>query len=156
MKPRRTRAQWLLDAVAVMSVLAPVTFIGAALQDRRISASPQTAIARVEEKRLDDTGGEGPIFLEVRYSFIAASGARFHGRGHVSQRMYDKLAVGDGLEVQYAADDPSVNRLIGGSPEAGVYYFGIAMIGILWFWFFGLRRWRRELRGEPDPALEWS
>src|SRR5438093_13114530 len=83
MKPKRTRAQWLLDAVAVMSVLAPVTFIGAAVQDLRIAAGPQTAIARVEEKRLDDTGGEGPIFLEVRYSFIAASGARFHGRGHV-------------------------------------------------------------------------
>jgi hypothetical protein len=151
MKTSRTRKQWLADVGAVFSLLLVGVFVALVVRDQRISANPQIAIAVVNEKEIEDGGSEGPIYLVVRYTFKAASGDVFHGTANVSQRLYDRLAPGDGFEIQYAADDPSMSRVPGEFDEMFVEAFAVGVQGLLFFGYLGPRRWLR--RGEPDPIL---
>ncbi len=93
----------------------------------------------VEKKSLVDTGGEGPVFPDIGYRFTAASGGTFSGHSYVSQGLFDKLAVGDSVEIQYAADDPSTSHIPGESGEWTFYTFGISVIGGIFFWYLGPR-----------------
>ena len=152
MKKSRTRKQWLADLAAVLSLLLPALFIAFVVRDQRISANPETAIAVLETKRIVDGGGESPIYYEVRYSFTAASGGWVHGQANVGKRLYDRLAPGDGFEIQYAADDPSLSRVPGEFNGMMVEAFAVGAQGAFFFGYLGPRRWLRTLRGEPDPV----
>ena len=145
--------QWAADLAAIVTLVLPLLFAGLILQDRRITAAPARAVATVDEKRLVDGGGEGPTYLEVRYSFRATSGQLFHGHANVGQRLYDRLAPGDGLDVEYAADDPSLSRVPGEFNEFWIEAFAVGVQGVIFFWLLGPRRWLRVRRGEVDPVL---
>jgi hypothetical protein len=145
--------RWL-DALAIMHLALTVIFAGMLVQTCRLTANPDTAIGVVDSKRVK-SGGDDPDTLELRYSFEATSGHRYGGAASVSQKIYDRTAVGDSVTVQYAADDPGNNRVISetGDPDVGRFVvYGIAGLGV--FLYIGPRRWLALRRGEPDPAFE--
>ena len=145
--------QWAADIAAIATLLLPLLFAALILQDRRITDDPMRAVATVEEKRIVDGGGEGPTYLEVRYSFRTASGKLFHGNANVGQKLYDRLAPGGSLEVEYAADDPGLSRVPGEFNEFWIEAFAVGVQGLIFFWILGPRRWLRVRRGEVDPVL---
>ena len=154
MKTTRTRNQWLADVGAVLSLLLVVFFPAMVVRDQRISAKPETAIAVITEKRFDEGGSEEPSSYHVRYRFRAMSGAEFRSGATVGERLYDKVQVGDGIEIQYEADDPSNNRVPGEFNPRILEILGMAVMGLYFFGYLGPRRWLRTWRGEPDPIFK--
>jgi hypothetical protein len=153
MKTERTRKQWLADIGAVLSLLLVVLFVALVVRHQRISANPEIAIAVVDAKEIQDGDGESPTYLVVRYTFKAASGSTFHSSANISSRLYDRLAIGDGFEIQYAADDPTMSRVPGEFDVMFIEAFGVGVQGVLFFGYLGPRRWIRQWRGELDPVL---
>jgi hypothetical protein len=148
----RTQQQRIADAAAVLSLVLPAFFLWFVVRDQQISAKPETAIAVITEKRFDEGGSEEPDSYDVRYPFRAASGEEFRSGASVTQRLYDKVQPGDGIEIQYAADDPSNNRVPGEFNPIILEVLGLAVMGLYFFGYLGPRRWVRTLRGEPDPG----
>jgi Protein of unknown function (DUF3592) len=147
-----TGGRWL-DLLAIMHGALTVLLVAMVVQTCRIMANPETATAVVESKRVFD-GGEDPDTFQLRYSFQGARGGQYRGSASVTQEIYDRTSVGDPFSVQYAADDPSNNRVISetGDPEVlKNFLYGIA--GLVVFVLLGPRRWLALRRGEPDPAL---
>jgi hypothetical protein len=147
-----TGGRWL-DLLAIMHGALALLIVAMVVQTCRITANPETATGVVESKRVLD-GGDDPDIFQLRYSFQGASGGQFRGSASVTQEIYDRTSVGDPFAVQYAADDPSNNRVISetGDPEV-VKYFLYGIAGLVVFVLLGPRRWLALRRGEPDPAL---
>jgi hypothetical protein len=152
-KTSRTRKQWLADVGAVLSLLFAALFVWMIVREQRISANPSTAVALVTEKKIEDGGSEGPVYSVVRYTFKTPSGETYRDRANVSSRLYDRLEVGYGFEIQYAADDPTLSRVPGEFDEMFVEAFAVGVQGVLFFGYLGPRRWLRLRRGQPDPIL---
>jgi hypothetical protein len=153
MKTPRTGKQWSADVGAVLSLLFMTVLVALVVRESRISANPQTAIAVVDGKEMLEGDGEGPTYLVVRYTFRAESGKTFRGSANVSSGLYDRVAAGDGFEIEYAADDPSMNRVPGEFDAMFVEGIAFAVQGVFLFGYLGPRRWLRTWRGEPDPVL---
>ena len=152
-KASRTRKQRLADVGALLSLLFAALFVWMIVREQRISANPSTAVALVTEKKIEDGGSEGPVYSVVRYTFKTPSGETYRGRANVSSRLYDRLEVGDGFEIQYAADDPTMSRVPGEFDEMFIEAFAVGVQGVFFFGYLGPRRWLRLWRGEPDPIL---
>jgi uncharacterized protein DUF3592 len=148
----RKGARWL-DALAISHLAFAVILAVMLVQTCRIMANPETATGVVESKRVR-SGGEDPDTLELRYSFLAASGRRYDGAASVSQKVYERTSVADSVTVQYAADDPGNNRVSSDTGDPDVLrwvLYGIGGLGV--FLYFGPKRWLALRRGEPDPVL---
>ena len=151
-KTGRTRQQWTADAAAVLILVLPASFGWFVVRDQQISAKPETAVAVITEKRFHEGGSEDPDTYSVRYSFRDASGREVRGGDTVGKRLYEKVQVGDGIEIQYAADDPSNNRVPGEFDPILLEGVAFAVMGLIFFWYLGPRRWLRTMRGEPEPG----
>lgn len=131
-----------------------VLFLAYLVQYARISMAPQSAFGVVQEKTAEEDRGEGLVDRWVlRYSFTAASGLDYQGRAGVSRSFYNRVELGDRLEVEYAADDPGNNRLRGElDPDVVVILLLIVLGGCL-FGFAAVRllvqRVVRPTRSEP-------
>jgi hypothetical protein len=150
----RTGKQWLVDVGALFLLAMLLLFVGMVVQTCRIMANPATATGVVESKRIIEGGSENPTEYSLRYTF-AAFGDAYRGTAGVSGDIYDRTAVGAPIEVQYAADDPGNNRVIGETGDPEVVESGIAAVTVLgMFVWLGPRRWLAWRRGEPDPAFD--
>ena len=152
-KSGRTWWQWTVDAAAIVVLVLPALFLWLVIRDQQISAKPETAVGVITEKTFHDGGSEDPDTYSVRYSFKDSSGQEFRGGDTVGKRLYDKVRVGDGIEIQYAAGDPSNNRVPGEFDPILLEVAALAVLGLGASWYLGPRRWLSTLRGEPDPAL---
>lgn len=150
----RTRQQWTADAAAILVLVLPAFFGWFVVRDQQISAKPERAIAMITEKQFHEGGSETPDSYSLRYRFRAASGEEFRSGAGVGKRLYDSVQVGDGIEIQYAADDPTNNRVPGEFNPVILEVLGLAVMGLYLFGYLGPRRWLRTLRGEPEPG--WS
>jgi uncharacterized integral membrane protein len=153
MNTGRTRQQWTADAAAILILVLPAFFGWFVVRDQQISAKPGKAIAVITEKRFFEGDSESPDSYHLGYRFRAASGEEFRSGAGIGKRLYDKVQVGDGIEIQYAADDPSNNRVPGEFNPVILEVLGLAVMGLIFFWYLGPRRWMCTLRGEPEPAL---
>ena len=153
MKRARTKKQWAADIGAVLSLLLVGLFVALVIRDQRISANPEKAVAWIYEKEMLEGDGEGPTYLVVRYSFTTETGDTFHGSANVGSRLYDRVSVGDGVEIEYAVDDPTMSRVPGEFDEMWVEALAVGVQGVAFFGYLGPRRWLRTWRGEVDPVL---
>ena len=154
MKNGRTRQQWTADVAAILILVLPA-FVGwFVVRDQQISAKPVTAIAVITEKTFIKGGDETPDSYSLRYRFRASSGEEFRSERGVGKRLYDRVQMGDGIEIQYAADDPSNNRVPGEFDPILLLAAVYGVMGLLCFGYLGPRRWLCTMRGEPDPG--WS
>jgi len=125
MKPGRTQKQWLADVTAVLC-LALGVFLGSFfVPAARIWTNGATATGVVDEK------------------IVTAA---------VTGTLYKKVAVGGPVVIEYAADDPTDNRVRGDFDPLAIEV-GLIVVGLGLFWYIGPRRWLRTWRGEPDPIL---
>jgi uncharacterized protein DUF3592 len=121
----------------------------------RISSNPERAIGTVTRKDMTE-GREGSASFTVFYSFKASSGREYTGSVDVDERTYEGASVGNTLEVQYAADEPSSNRAARASIQAiHLEVAGFVALLFVFFAYFGPWRWLLRWRGKPDPILRW-
>ena len=153
MKTPRTRKQWLGDVGALVSLLFVAIFVIAFVQDKRISMNPARAGGMLGEKVFIKGDGENSPRYLLRYTFTAANGNAYSGQVAVAVDFYSDIAVGDAVEIEYAADDPANNRVRGQTDPDALLYLGLTIFGAGLFIYLGPRRWLATLRGEPDPIL---
>jgi len=153
MKPGRTQKQWLADVTAVLC-LALGVFLGSFfVPAARIWTNGATATGVVDEKIFTAAKGEDVDRYVLRYSFAVASGEGYRGQDMVTGTLYKKVAVGGPVVIEYAADDPTDNRVRGDFDPLAIEFAGLIVVGLGLFWYIGPRRWLRTWRGEPDPIL---
>jgi hypothetical protein len=151
-KTRRTYEQWRADAAAILGGLAlllPSFFVLAQMQ--QISANREVAMGIVHNKTVDE-GGEGAVLYYLNYSFKDGSGREYRGSGSVGISLYKRVAPGDSLPVEYAADHPETSQIAGAFNPQMIEVVAFAASGIILFFYLGPRRWLRTWRGEPDPG----
>jgi hypothetical protein len=154
-KASRTYKQWRVDAVAVLLLVASVSFLALLIVPMaRIAANPARAAGVVYAKKTIESDGESVPSYILRYSFRASAGLEYRGSAEVGVKVYDRTSIGDPMEIEYAADDPSANRMIGDPGFAASQLKGELMIVFFvgLFVYLGPRRWLHTWRGEPDPG----
>jgi hypothetical protein len=107
-----TRSRWwsLLDTVLIVPLLALlVLFAWALVPTYRIATNPVTAVAVVADRSMAKRSSG--TWFDIRYSFVAGSGGEYGGWARVSREVYERTAVGDPLEIEYAADAPENHRV---------------------------------------------
>ena len=152
-KTSRTRIQWLTDLGAVVSLLFVLVYVVLFVQYQRISLNLANAEGVVREKVFTKGDGENSPRYLLRYTFTAADGEAYRGQAAVTSEFFANVAVGNPLQIEYAADDPANNRVRGQFDPDALQYAVVTVIGAALFVAFGPRRWLSTLRGEPDPVL---
>jgi uncharacterized protein DUF3592 len=151
----RTRQQWTADVGAIVCLALLTAFVVMVVQTGRIMANPAYVTGVVESKRVTEGNSESPEECRVQYSFSVTAGGTYRGTAGVSRKIYDRTSVGDPIEIQYAADDPGNNRVIGATGDPQVLESAVAAITVLvMFVWLGPRRWLALRHGEPDPLLQ--
>lgn len=148
------RAADIFALICLFAAIGTVALVAVPLY--RIAANPATATGVVSEKRFDEGNSEGgPETYAFKYTFQVA-GRAYGGSVSVDKRAYDEASVGDAVPIQYAVDDPGMNR----ASYAGVqlWHFEGLLYAVLLFGLFlylGPWRWLKVWRGEADSALQW-
>jgi hypothetical protein len=124
----------VIGFAVVLTLLAGFALIGAALDDRAISADQAVAQAQVLE---------GSTFLRTLVQFTAADGQAhtpelgvFYPRG---------LEPGTMVAVEYDVTKPDLVRVAGRTALAGVLPLGIAVV-VVWAIALPWSRWLRKRR----------
>ena len=154
MKAGRTPKQWLADVTAVLSLILTI-FVGSFfVPAARIWTNGATATGVVDEKIFTEGKGENLDRYLLGYTFTTASGGAYRGRAWVTGTLYKKVAVGGGVVIEYAADDPANNRARDDFDPLAFEFVGMIGLGVGVFWYVGPRRWLITSRGEPDPIFD--
>jgi len=154
MKPGRTQKQWLADLTAVLCLTLGIFLASFFVPAARIWTNGATTTGVVYEKIFTEGKGENVDRFLLRYTFAVASGEGYRGQDLVAGTLYRKVAVGGAVVIEYAADDPTDNRVRGDFDPFAVEFGGLIVLVLGLFWYVGPRRWLSTWRGAPDPILK--
>ena len=113
----------ILMAVAVMGVLIPI--LGGAAESGSSSSDGESAVIVgevVERDTSTSSSGEDQYFVTYRYN---VGGVNYTNTRQVGPELYRNSDRGDGVDIRYQVDDPSIsdlanNDLAGDDPSAMV------------------------------------
>jgi hypothetical protein len=150
----RTRKQWRVDLVAVLCLALGLGLVAfAVVPALRIAANTETAAGVVLQKRFGERSEDSFPTYDLRYGFRASTGGEYGGWAGVDEGVYKKTVIGDRIAVRYAADDPSISAAVVNPPFEQLFEAAVVVAQQIGFFaYLGPRRWRRTLRGEPDPG----
>jgi Protein of unknown function (DUF3592) len=135
----RSRSASLLFASAVLlfiSFISIAIFAKDAYHAHRLASDGQIATATVINKvvhRAADNGTSNTSY-EVNYLFSTADGRKVEGSDTVDPDTWERIADRGPVDVQYAASDPTINRIgttIGVTVIAAMFLIVASMLGLL-------------------------
>ena len=100
----------------------------------RMATSGKTAEATITTKFYREPLGRGSGSIELNYVF-AAEGRAHRGLVRVARSEWQKVSVGDKLEIRYLKDNPSVNEALTVRKITPGFIATWAVIGAI-FWAF--------------------
>jgi hypothetical protein len=101
----------------VAGIMVLVLGIGAAIDEHRFRAEGRLASGMVIGKSIEraDRDDNSTTRYQIAYHFETAAGELVAGQGEVPLAVWEQLAEGAPVEVQYVAGSPERNRLAGAS-----------------------------------------
>lgn len=101
----------------VAGIMVLVLGIGAAIDEHRFRAEGRLASGMVIGKSIERAGRDdnSTTRYQIAYHFETAAGELVAGQGEVPLAVWEQLAEGAPVEVQYVAGAPERNRLAGAS-----------------------------------------
>lgn len=135
----RSRSASLLFAGAVLLFISSI-FIAILAKDsyhaHRLASDGRIATATVIKKVVHRAADNGTLntSYEVNYLFSIADGRKVEGSDTVDPNTWDRIADRGSVDVQYAASDPTINRIgtsTGVTVIAAILLIVASMLGLL-------------------------